>query len=314
MSESTKSQRSWGFEWADGLLLLTATIWGVNFSVVKFALADIPPKVFMGLRFVIASSTMLILASLLGRSLRFERRHLPALVGLGLLGNSVYQVLFVYGISWTTAANTSLILATGPAWVALAGTILGVEKVDPPGWLGIGLSLTGIILIISGSDRFADFPFGGWSLKGDLLILAGTLCWAFYTLLIRPMTQRYSSISVTSFTTAVGTIPLMAVAVPASAQLGWREVGLSAWSALVFSGVFAIALAYFFWNHGISKLGSARTSIYSNLSVPVALLTASVWLRERLTPQQWAGTLLAITGIILARRFTHHRRLLKSNH
>ncbi len=47
--------------WADGLLL-TAFFWGVNFAVVKFALAEIPPLVFNGLRFVVAASTMLILA------------------------------------------------------------------------------------------------------------------------------------------------------------------------------------------------------------------------------------------------------------
>jgi drug/metabolite transporter (DMT)-like permease len=100
----------------------------------------------------------------------------------------------------------------------LVGTVIGVERVESVGWLGIGLSLVGIFLIISGSDRLAVFPFGGSSLRGDVLILAGTLCWSLYTLLVRSMTRRYSAVSVTSFTTAMGTIPLVLVGIPTVAE------------------------------------------------------------------------------------------------
>jgi drug/metabolite transporter (DMT)-like permease len=290
------------------LLLFVAFLWGVNFSIVKFALAEISPIAFVGLRFLIASATMVALTRALGHSLKFQRQHLPHLIGLGLLGNTAYQLFFIYGISFTTAENSSLILATVPAWVALVGTIVGVERVEPVGWVGIVLSLVGIFFIISGSDRLADFPFGGSSLRGDLLILGGTLCWSLYTLLVRPMTRRYSSVSVTSVTTTIGTVPLVLVGVPHATSIPWTGIPLVAWAALVFSGVFAIGVAYLFWNYGVSKLGSARTSIYSNLSLPAALLTAWLWLHETLTPMQWWGTVLAMGGVILARRFTHHQR------
>lgn len=251
---------------------------------------------------------MLAFALAFGHSLKFQRRHLPYLIGLGLLGNTAYQLIFVFGISFTTAENSSLILATVPVWVALIGTAVGVERVESVGWLGICLSLVGIFLIISGSDRLASFPFGGSSLRGDVLILASTLCWSLYTLLVRPMTRCYSSVSVTAFTTAVGTIPLVLAGIPAVVDLPWTNVRTTAWIALVCSGIFAIGIAYLFWNYGVSKLGSARTSIYSNLSLPAALLTAWLWLQETLTPMQWCGTILAMGGVILARRFTHHQK------
>jgi drug/metabolite transporter (DMT)-like permease len=302
------SAKPWGIGRADGLLLLTAILWGVNFSVVKFALAEIPPVVFMGLRFLVASAAMLALTLAAGYRIDFEPRHIPHLIGLGLVGNTAYQLLFVFAISLTTAENSALILATAPAWVALVGTALGMERVEKVGWLGIGLSLAGIALIIGGSDRLAEFPFGGSSLRGDLLMLAGTLCWALYTLLVRPMTRRYSSVSVTSVSTAIGTIPLVLVGIPAMADLDWSAVSTVAWTAMALSGVFAIGLAYFFWNYGVAQLGSARTSIYSNLSLPAALATAWMWLGETLTPMQAAGTLLALGGVVLARRFTRPQR------
>jgi drug/metabolite transporter (DMT)-like permease len=292
-------------KWADGLLLLTAFFWGVNFAVVKFALAEIPPLVFNGLRFFVAAGTMLILAWATGRRLNFQRRHWLYLIGLGILGNTVYQLLFIFGIANTTADNSSLILATVPAWVALFGTVTGTERVTGRGWLGVGLALGGIILIIVGSDRQAELHFGGATLRGDLLILLCTLCWSIYTLAMRPMTRHYTSTAITSFTTGIGTIPLLLLAIPLLGEFDWRQVSSTAWAALVLSGMFGIALAYFFWNYGVSQLGSARTSLYSNLAPPVALLTAWLWLGETMTAWQWVGALLAISGVVMARRYAY---------
>lgn len=292
----------------DALLVLTVIFWGVNFSVVKFALAELPPLPFNGLRFMVASATMFVLARATGHRLSFRRQHLFYLIGLGLLGNTAYQLLFIFGISFTTADNASLILATVPVWVALLGTLAGVEKVEPRGWLGVLLSLGGIILIILGSNRSAHFEFGGATLWGDGLILLATLCWSSYTLLSRPMMRHYSSASVTSFSTMMGTIPLFLISLPSILQTDWPQVSGTALAALVFSGIFGIALAYFFWNFGVSRLGSARTSLYSNLTPPIALLTAWLWLGETLTPQQWFGALLALAGVVLARRFTRPAR------
>jgi site-specific recombinase XerC len=59
-----------------------------------------------------------------------ERRHLLYLIGIGLLGNTAYQLFFVFAIAITTAENSARILATVPVWVALIGTIFGVERVE----------------------------------------------------------------------------------------------------------------------------------------------------------------------------------------
>jgi drug/metabolite transporter (DMT)-like permease len=303
-SKRTIQIKNWGLTRADGVLLLTAIFWGVNFSVVKFALAALPPMAFNGLRFTLAALTMFILTWAAGYRFNFQRRHIFYLIGLGLLGNTAYQLFFVLGIDKTTADNASLILATAPAWVALIGTVVGMERVKAGGWLGVLLSLIGVILIIVGIDRQAEFQFGGATLGGDILVLLATLCWAGYTLLIRPLMRLYASAVVTSFSTLMGAVPLVVVTLPTIVQLDWAEVPLSAWSALLFSSIFAITLAYFFWNYGVARLGSARTSLYSYLTPPVALLTAWFWLGETLTLQQVWGTLLVLVGMVLARRFT----------
>lgn len=293
------------FTWADGLLLLTILFWSINFSLVKFALAELSPLAFNGLRMMLAAGLMLVLVPTLGYSLKFQRRHLGRLIVMGLLGNTFYQLGFIFGIDRTSADNAALILATVPAWVALIGTLVGIEKVTPGGWLGVALSLVGIGLIVLGGSHQVQLHFGETTLLGDGLILGATLCWSSYTLLSRPILREYPAVAVTSFTTAVGVIPLILMSIPSLAQLKWQTISLTAWGSLIFSGVFSITLAYFFWNYGVSRLGSTRTSLYSNLTPALALLIAWLLLGETLTLTQLGGGLLALAGVALARRYTY---------
>ena len=290
---------------ADGFLLLTVIFWSINFSLVKFALVELSPLAFNGLRMLLAAGLMLILVPMFGYSLKFQRHHLGQLIVLGLLGNTAYQLCFIFGIARTSADNAALILATVPAWVALIGTIAGTEKVTAGGWLGVVLSLVGIGLIILGGQRQAQLHFGGATMLGDGLILGATLCWSLYTLVSRRMLRDYSIIAVTSFSTVVGVIPLLLLSIPPLVQLEWSTISMTAWGALIFSGVFGITLAYFFWNYGVSRLGSARTSLYSYLTPPLALLIAWLLLGETLTLIQIGGGLLALGGVALARRYTY---------
>ena len=119
------------------------------------------------------------------------------------------------------------------------------------------------------------------------------------------MLRDYSSITVTTFSTIVGVIPLVLLSIPPLVQLEWATISMIAWGAVIFSGVFSITLAYFFWNYGVSRLGSTRTSLYSNLTPPLALLTAWLLLGETLTFIQIGGGLLALGGVALARRYTY---------
>lgn len=293
-----------GLSWIDLLLVSTAALWGMNFSVVKYALASLPPLAFNAIRFLVAALALLILSPLLGYRLRFARRDLPLLLGLGLLGHGVYQILFVYGAAWTTADNAALMLATVPAWVALMGTLAGTERVLPRGWLGIGCALVGVAVIVLASDHQATFRFGGASLRGDLMVFVATLCWSGYTLLSRRALVRYPALPVAAFTTAIGSIPLIMVGIPDLLRLDLRSVPPGVWIASALSGLLAIAVASVLWNLGVARLGSARTALYNNLVFPIAVVTAWLALGERLTTIQIAGGALAVSGVMMARRYT----------
>jgi len=220
-------------------------------------------------------------------------------VGLGLLGNVVYQALFIHGIHWTRAGNAALMLSAVPLIVALLSVGLKHETISRAGWAGVALSIGGIALILWGSSR--GISFGSDTLRGDLTMLAAALGWSVYTVLSAPYVQKYGTLPVTAFTMWVGTVGLVAVSTPALLAQEWGSISLGAWGGLVFSGAFAIALAYMLWYYGVRHLGSSRTAVYSNTVPIVALIVAWLTLGEVPTGVQVAGTVMILGGIGLAR-------------
>jgi len=146
---STKTR----FSVIDIMLIGMSLVWGINFSVVKIALTDLSPLSFNSIRFSLASLLLMTLLWIRERDLGFRREDISRLVLLGLIGNTIYQLLFINGIARTTAGNSSLILGTTPIFVALLSSVLRVEKIQRKIWYGVILSFIGILLISMGADK-----------------------------------------------------------------------------------------------------------------------------------------------------------------
>src|SRR5262249_49833191 len=131
-------------------LLAVVLIWGFNLPVVKIALRQFQPLAFNGVRFFLASILLLLLLHPRGESSRPNLTDMLWLLGLGLLGQTAYQVFFIEGIARTTASHTALIFGVTPVMVAVFSLLLGHEKVGVSGWVGALLAFGGEYLIIAG--------------------------------------------------------------------------------------------------------------------------------------------------------------------
>jgi len=281
----------------DASLVAMALIWGVNFSVVKFGTTLVDPLAYNGLRVALAA-VILVAIVLVGGGELPPRRTMAALVGLGVLGNGVYQVFFIEGVALTRASDAALVVAASPAFIAVIGRIRGVERISRRGVAGIALSMLGIGLVVWSSAEGGD---GRSSLLGDLLVLVGSLSWAVYTVLLKPYTERVGGMQLSALTMVGGAVSLLLVAGPSIARARWAALPAMGWGALVYSGVFALVVAYLFWYHGVRVLGPTRTAMYSNLQPVIGVVMAWVLLHERPTAWQWIGTASIMAGLVLTR-------------
>jgi len=299
--ESRSLKRPRVFTWTSTDLLMVAVIliWGINFSVVKLALRDFSPLAFNGVRFGLATAVMVVILVLRGESFRLARRDLLPIVFLGLSGHTLYQLVFIFGLAATIPANSALLMATSPIFVAIYGRMLGIERTNRLIWAGIVLSFAGILMVIGGGG---EVSLGGGTLRGDLLILAAAMLWAAYTTASKPLLTRYSPIKVTALSMVAGTIPFVVISVPALLRQDWGASTISGWGALLYSAVFAVVVGYVIWYTSVQRVGNARTAVYSNLLPVVAGVIGWLLLGDRLTPLQLVGAAVVLAGIMLTRR------------
>ena len=294
---------------ADGTTLLgllgVALIWGTNFAVIKVALEELSPEALNALRFPIATVLLILVLRYRGRLRLPDRGDVVKLIGLGVLGNVIYQLLFIHGLDLTSAGNASLLLATVPVWTILLSSFLGHERPSPLVWLGILGTLAGMILVVAGG---AGVELGGSSLQGDLLMAAAAMGWAGYTVGSRDMIRKYGPLRTTTWTLAVGTVGLVLLGAPDLVALQFASVSPVAWMGVVYAGVFALSVAYILWYRGVQRIGSSRTAAYSNL-VPVgARRVAGGGRGEVPRALQWVGAAVILGGISVTRMGTSRLR------
>jgi drug/metabolite transporter (DMT)-like permease len=286
-----------GFSRTDVLLICMVLVWGVNYIVIKAAMREIPPLAFNALRFAIAGPTLALLAWARKVPLP-SRADLGRLALLGLVGNSIYQFAFIEGVAHTRAGNAALILAAVPVQAAVLSHLRGQERLRARDVFGLVVSSVGIATIILGSGR--DVSFGG-TMEGDLLVFGSTVCWTLYIVLSKPAADRYGPLAVTAWTMGLGAIPIILGGVPALLALPWRAVSGAAFAGTAASAMGALVIAYVIWFRGVQRLGPARTSIFSNFTPVVVMLTAWPLLGETPTAWQVTGAAGIFAGLWLTR-------------
>lgn len=282
---------------AEGALVLMAVIWGVNFSVVKFGTDQMSALAFNGARMALAAGALVMLA-FVPRPKPISRRDIWMLLLLGVLGNGVYQLLFIQGVAITRAGDAALMVAVSPALIAIAGRLFGIERVTARGTIGIALSIFGVGFVVYSGMRVMAH---GASVTGDLLVLAGSVAWAVYTVLLTPYTRRIDDMTLSAYTMIGGAIAIELYALPEMLRVNWSGLSGLAWGAILYSGIGSLVIAYLFWYRGVRVIGPTRSAMYSNLQPIIALVVAWLLLGETLTPWQGVGAACIMAGLLLTR-------------
>lgn len=293
----------------DLLMLSTVVIWALNFSVLKLSLPHFPsPHAFNFLRLAVSTVILFVILRLREKSAAVSRTDLWRLALVGVMGNFLYQALFIQGLKWTTASNTSFILATTPVLIALISLFLKHEKLHWAAWAGILISFSGLYLIIT--RQSGSVSLGGQSLRGDLFVFVGNVFWTLYTVFSLPLLERMSPLKLTAWTMAAGTAAYLPLAAPDLARMNWR-LPLGAWAGLAYSAVFAIVVGFVIWYSSVRRVGNSRTAIYGNITPVLTAVSAHFLLGERLSGFQALGAAVILTGVFLTR--SGYRLFLRTN-
>ena len=280
----------------EAMLLVTVVLWALNLTVTRYILTHgFEPLAYATYRYGLAAAIFVGIVLVGERTFRIALRDLP-LAAVAALFIFLNQLSFVYALDRTSASTIALVLGATPAFAALIGLTLGLERLSRKFWLAATISFGGVGLVALGS---------GGDVSGDrlgiLLGVATAATWAAYSVAVGPLMQRYSASRISVVALGLAWIGILLVGFPQTADqdLG---VGWKVWSLLVFATLGPLVLTTILWFRVIHRIGASRATLVANLQPFVAAIFALVLLSERMTVLQVLGGILIAGGILTARR------------
>jgi drug/metabolite transporter (DMT)-like permease len=189
-----------------------------------------------------------------------------------------------------------LIIGLSPIVISLMSAVVGHERIRPLRWLGVFMALLGLYFVVGHSVDFSPE-----SLRGDLLMLGGVMCWATYSVASQPILKRHSPLVVIAITFSVGATMYLLMMSPILFDVNWSAVSRFSWFLMFSSAFLALNVSYWIWYTGLKKLGGSRTSMYSYLTPIVAMIVAAIWIGEPISGNQIAGAAAIFAGLLITR-------------
>jgi drug/metabolite transporter (DMT)-like permease len=283
------------------LLTLTPFFWACNWVVGRGFAPDVPPMAMNFFRWLFA---VLILAPFAWSHVRREwpvvRRHWKPMLLLGGIGVGAHNALAYLGLNYTTATNGLILNSFIPVMIITMSWIFLRERLSLLQLAGVGLSLTGVLAILSqGSVEVLT------SLRmnaGDLLVILSMAMWAAFTIGLR---WRPPGLHLLTFQFALmvfGDLVMLPLFVVESVFSRHMVVTPDSVAAILAVALFSSVLAYIFWNHGVEQLGANVAGLFVHLMPAFGVLLAWLFLGERLALFHVAGIALILTGIGITSR------------
>jgi drug/metabolite transporter (DMT)-like permease len=264
-----------------------------------------PPFTIAAVRFGVASVLLFAWARLANRPLSpVARADWPLIAGLGLTAIAGYNWLFLTGLTLAPASDGAIIVpGLAPVFtLIMAGLILG-ERLGIRAYIGFAVAAVGLYFVVAPGGA-AD----GQRLLGDLMFLAGAVCWGIYSVLARVASRRFDAVSTTLYGTALGTAILIPAALLEGGAGRLLEAPPEALAGIAYLALFGTVGAFVLLNLGVARIGAARASAFALLVPIVGVLTSVALLGEELGPTTLIGGAIVLAGLWLVEQAGHPSR------
>lgn len=275
-------------------------VWGSNFAFVKHVLGELGVGPFLFIRFLVmplCAFAMLALA-FRGRLARTwpRREDLPRFIACGLIGHALHVGLVFWGIDLSTAFSSALVLTSGPLFTLLILALLGAEHLRASQIAGTLIALAGIAVFLS--DKFMRGVANAG--VGDAVLLGAACAFSLYTVMARPITERYGPLIVLSYTLLFGAPVMLVLSLPSFVHMGVANLTPTIWIGLFWSIVLSSALGWLVWAWVNAVRGVARSAPLMYLPPPIAGVVAWLTLGEHFTTLKIAGAVVTLAGVAWA--------------
>jgi drug/metabolite transporter (DMT)-like permease len=274
---------------------------GSYVALSKPLTAAMPVLLLAWLRFAIAAVVMLPWTA--GRDTNGQpigRRAWAALFAQSFFGNFLFSIFMLNGVAMTSASAAGVILAMLPAAVALLSWMFLREKLEGRGWLAIGLAVFGVAILSVGRPPAGSA--GGWSLIGNLLVLACVFCEAIYVVIGKRLTATLSAMRISALINLFGLALMTPFGLWQAHGFDFSSLGAGIWALLVFYAIAASMLSTWLWLSGLKHVPASHSGVFT-IAMPLAASAVAVGLLgETFTAAHAVALACAAVGVVLITR------------
>jgi drug/metabolite transporter (DMT)-like permease len=274
-------------------IIFTALIWGLSFLSIKVTIAVFPPMTLAFIRFVIASLIIGAIFKAKEKDTRLAKEDRFLMVMAGFLGITVYFYFENNGVMHISASNASMIIAAIPIFTLIFECIVFKTKLTLQQGVSVIISFLGVYLIVGTNHG----SYEGESWLGYLMMFGAVFCWVAYSLITKPLFQKYSQLAIVYYQTIIGTI--LFVPFVLFERTDWSLLNGKVTLNVLFLGIFCSALAYYLYVYAMDIIGVSASSLFLNL-IPIVTVVASFFiLKETVGYLQILGGALVVLSVYL---------------
>ena len=284
------------------LLILTTIFWSGNFIVGKAAsMYSIPPFSLNFYRWFFAG---LILMPFTIKEIINKKDYIFKNIGffiiLGITSITIFNSIVYYSLYYTQVISGVLMISTIPVWIIFISSILKIEKTNIFQIIGVALSLTGVIFIITKADleliKNLDFN------KGDLTMVIAMFSWALYSALLKKKKYEISQITLLEVVIISGLIFLIPIYLIEMSMGYTINLEKPFYLTLGYVVFFPGLASFFFWIKGISIIGANRAGAFLHLMPIFGAIMAIIIFKEKFMFYHFLGAIFIISGITLSNK------------
>lgn len=269
-------------------------IWGSTYLLNKIAVAELPPFLLAGIRFITAGSIVFILAALMGKSLRITKKQLWNSILAGFLFLSFGNGVVVWALKYVDSNFAALEISAQPLIILLMMWILQGKSIQPMSLVGIVLGIIGIYLLIN-QDMVIEQE-DAW--LGIGLIFLAMLAWAYGSLFVQGADFPPNYFVNTGYQMFTGGVMLGLISLVFgetwSNPLTWRAETHWAMALLV---IFGSIVAFTSFNFLLKNVSPEKVSTNTYVNPIVAMILGAYFLNEAITTQSVIAAVILLTGV-----------------
>jgi drug/metabolite transporter (DMT)-like permease len=276
-------------------VIFAVTMWGLVPVAMRFLILDLEPQTAMLLRLYPAGLIAVIVLLFVGVR-RIDRGDWGRIIIAAVGGHVGYQVLAAFGIKTVPASWTGMLFGLEPVFIAIFAVLFAKDRLTA--WLigGIALALCGTAVLMLGSTLV---PASDVGLFGIVLVTLSTMGWGIYTVVIRPVANKYGAFQVACLALGISALPMLFFATPDLPHI-IEGMTLTHWLVVAFLAVFATLLSTSAWNYALGHMESSLAGMFLYVQPIVATIGGILLLDEKLSWPLVAGGTLIIAGVALA--------------